>query len=151
MKHVFTWIAAAALLLFTGCEASIPGDYQDSAGNKINLLGCWGLVEVQYKTAGVVTRNELTPDMMMEFAQKGIGYSKLTDGTVLDSFHYAIYRGSVTIYTNEEWENNRGLNEDDSEYERGLTYFFRIIDQDTIASEEWITANSSVTNVFARM
>jgi len=142
---------AMILLTASTCEKMLPGDYRDFAGNKTNLLGCWGLVEVQYRTAGVIETKAVDPETLMEFAQDGIGYTKTLDGEILDSYHYEVSRASVTFYTNAEWENNRYLGEDDPEYERGKTYCFHIIDADTISSEEKISSNSYLVNIYSRM
>ncbi|MCR4859144.1 MAG: hypothetical protein K5910_00600 [Bacteroidales bacterium] len=152
MKRYLSVILAFAAIVFSAstCEKMAPGDYRDFLGNKINLLGPWVLTEVQYRTAGVIETHPCEPESLMEFAEKGIGYTKDLSGEVLDSWHYEIYRASVTIYTNEEWENNRSLSEDDFQYEEGKTYSFHIIDDNTISSEEKISSNAVLVNVYAR-
>ena len=128
-----------------------PGDYKDFTGAKINLLGAWVLSEVQYKTAGVVESHPVTPESVMEFAEKGIGYTRDMTGDILDSWHYVTYRASVTIFTSEEWEINRSLGEDDSNYRRGKTYAFHVVDENTISSEEKVSSNSYIVNFFTRI
>ena len=152
MRHFLSIIGACATIILTAstCEKMEPGDYHDYLGNKINLLGCWVLSEVQYKTAGVIESSPVTPESMMEFAAKGVGYTKSLSGDVLDSWHYETYRAAVTIFTNAEWENNRGLGEDDSQYEKGKTYYFHVIDANTISSEEKVSSNSYIVNIYTR-
>jgi len=152
MQKYLSFLLAMAALVFTAstCEKMEPGDYHDFAGNKINLLGAWGLTEVQYKTAGVVEMHANEPQSFMEFAAKGIGYTKDLVGNVLDTWHYETYRAAVTIFTHEEWENNRSLGEDDPQYEDGKTYCFHVIDENTISSEEKISSNTYVVNIFTR-
>lgn len=152
MKKFLTFILAIATLVFSAstCEKMEPGDYRDFTGAKINLLGSWVLTEVQYKTAGVIESHPVTPESVMEFAEKGIGYTRNLSGEFLDSWHYGTFRASVTIYTNAEWENNRSLGEDDSRYERGKTYCFHVVDENTISSEEKVSSNSYLVNYFTR-
>lgn len=152
MKKFISFILALATVVFSAstCEKMEPGDYRDSSGEKINLLGSWVLTEVQYKTAGVIESHPCEPQSVMEFALKGIGYTRNLSGELLDSWYYETFRASVTIYTNAEWENNRGLGEDDSRYERGKTYCFRVVDGNTISSEEKVSANSTIVNYFTR-
>ncbi|MBP5218221.1 MAG: hypothetical protein J6Z47_04660 [Bacteroidales bacterium] len=132
------------------CEKMEPGDYRDHLGNKINLLGGWVLSEVQYKTAGIIESRGVDARSVMEFAGNGLGYTKSFSGAVEDTWHYEIYRAAVTIYTEAEWENNKGLGEDDDQYERGKTYYFHIVDDDTVTSEEKISSNTYVVNVYSR-
>jgi len=141
---------AVIMLCASTCEKMEPGDYHDYTGSKINLLGGWVLTEVQYKTAGVVESYSHEPQSVMEFAGEGVGYTKNMAGEVLDSWHYETYRAAVTIFTNEEWENNRGLGEDDDQYEEGKTYYFHVIDENTISSEEKISYNSTIVNIYVR-
>ena len=152
MKKFISFILAVAALVFSAstCEKMEPGDYKDFTGAKINLLGSWVLSEVQYKTAGVVESRAVTPESVMEFAEKGIGYTRNMTGGILDSWHYVTYRASVTIFTNAEWDNNRGLGEDDSNYLHGKTYAFHVVDGNTISSEEKVSSNSSIVNFFTR-
>lgn len=152
MRHLFTCILALSAIVFSAstCEKMEPGDYHDFAGAKINLLGSWVLTEVQYKTAGIIETHLCNPESVMEFAQKGIGYTKTISGAVLDSWHYETYRAAVTIFTNAEWENNRGLGEDDNQYEKGKTYYFHILDDNTISSEEKVSSNTYLTNIYTR-
>ena len=152
MKKIISFILAVAALVFSAstCEKMEPGDYKDFTGTKINLLGSWVLSEVQYKTAGVIESRTVTPESVMEFAEKGIGYTRNMTGDILDSWHYVTYRASVTIFTNAEWDNNRGLGEDDSNYLHGKTYAFHVVDGNTISSEEKVSSNSSIVNFFTR-
>ena len=152
MKRYFTCILALVTIVFSAstCEKMEPGDYHDYSGAKINLLGSWVLTEEQYKTAGVIETHPCNPESVMEFAAKGIGYTKTVSGNLLDSWHYETYRAAVTIFTNAEWENNRGLGEDDSQYEKGKTYYFHVLDDDTISSEEKISSNTYITNIYTR-
>ena len=105
---------AAVVLSASTCQKMALGDYRDYTGAKINLLGSWVLSEIQYRTAGVLESHPCSPQSVMEFADKGIGYTRNMSGDVLDSWHYQTYRAAVTIFTNSEWENNRSLGEDDS-------------------------------------
>ena len=141
---------ASICLCASTCEKMEPGDYHDYLGNKINLLGGWVLSEVQYKTAGVLETRHVEPQSIMEFSEKGLGSTKALSGKVMDTWHYEIYRASVTIYTEAEWENNRGLGEDDDRYEREKTYNFHVIDDNTISSEEKVSSNTWVVNIFRR-
>lgn len=152
MRHYYTCILAIATIVFSAstCEKMEPGDYHDYTGAKINLLGSWVLTEVQYKTAGVIETHPCAPESLMEFAPKGIGYTKTPSGELLDSWHYETYRAAVTIFTNAEWENNRGLGEDDSQYEKGKTYYFHVLDNNTISSEEKVSSNTYITNIYMR-
>lgn len=152
MKKYLTFILAIASLVLCAstCEKMEPGDYNDYMGNKTNLIGCWVLTEIQYKTAGVLESHPNKPSSIMEFAEKGIGYTKDLNGGILDTWHYETYRAAVTIFTNAEWKNNQGLGEDDNRFERGKTYYFHIIDQNTISSEEKVSSNSSIVNIYSR-
>ena len=49
MSYLLPVIASIVLCAST-CEKMQPGDYHDSLGNKVNLLGAWTLAEVRYKT-----------------------------------------------------------------------------------------------------
>ena len=149
ISYLFPVIASIVLCAST-CEKMQPGDYHDSLGNKVNLLGAWTLSEVRYKTAGVVESHPCEPQSVMEFAPKGIGYTKDLGGEILDTWHYETYRSAVTIFSEAEWENNRGLGEDDSNYEQGRTYYFHVIDKDTISSEEKVSENTTLVNVYTR-
>ena len=152
MKQFLTFLLAIAAVVFSAstCEKMEPGDYKDFTGAKINLLGSWVLSEVQYKTAGVIESHPVTPESVMEFAEKGIGYTRDMAGNILDSWHYVTYRASVTIFTNAEWDNNRSLGEDDSNYQHGKTYAFHVVDENTISSEEKVSSNSYIVNFFTR-
>ena len=152
MKKFISLILALATVVFSAstCEKMDPGDYRDFSGEKINLLGSWVLTEVQYKTAGVIESHPCEPQSVMEFALKGIGYTRNLSGEILDSWHYETFRASVTIYTNAEWENNRALGEDDPRYERGKTFAFHVVDENTISSEEKVSSNSYLVNYFSR-
>ena len=151
MKRLLFLSAFLSLVLCaSNCEKMGPGDYRDYQGNRINLLGGWTLTEVQYKTAGVIESKPCEPKSVMEFAQKGIGFTRTLSGELIDSWHYETYRGSVTIFTNAEWENNRGLGEDDDRYERGKTYSFHVLGPDTISEEEQITSTTSLVNIYTR-
>ena len=86
-----------------------------------------------------------------DYRDKGIGYTKDMSGAVLDSWHYVTYRASVTIFTNAEWDNNRSLGEDDSNYRHGKTYAFHVVDENTISSEEKVSSNSYIVNFFTRL
>lgn len=59
-------------------------------------------------------------------------------------------RTAGVIFTNDEWENNRGLGEDDSQYEQGKTYYFHVVDEDTISSEEKVSSNTVMVNFYTR-
>lgn len=146
MRRFFTCILTLAALLLSAstCEKMEPGDYHDYTGAKINLLGSWVLTGVQYKTAGVVETHPCTPETLMEFAPKGLGYTRTLTGELLDSWHYETYRAAVTIFTQAEWENNRGLGEDDNQYEKGKTYYFHVLDDNTISSEETVSSNTYI-------
>ena len=142
---------SAIILSASTCEKMQPGDYHDYLGNKINLLGAWTLSEIRIKTAGVIESHECTPESVMEFAEKGLGYTKDLSGAILDNWHYETYRAAVTIFTQEEWENNRGLGEDDSQYEKGKTYYFHVVDENTISYEEKLTSNTSAEYFYIRL
>ena len=152
MKKILVWILLGAAFVFSAstCEKMEPGDYHDYQGNKINLLGPWVLTEIQLKTAGVIESKTHEPESVMEFAEKGLGYTKDLAGEVLDTWHYETFRAAVTIFTNEEWANNRGLGVDDSRYERGKTYYFHVVDAETISSEEKVSANTSAVYFYTR-
>lgn len=141
---------SAIILSASTCEKMAPGDYHDYLGNKINLLGGWTLSKVQLKTAGVIEFREVSPESVMEFAEKGFGYTKNLSGEILDSWHYQTYRASVTIFTDEEWGNNRSLGEDDPQYEQGKTYYFHVIDDNTISSEEKVSSNTTAVYIYTR-
>jgi len=152
MRRYLLCILALATVVFSAftCEKMEPGDYHDSLGNKINLIGAWALTEVQVRTAGVIESRPCSPQSVMEFASKGQGYTKSLSGDVLETWHYEIYRAAVTIFTNDEWENNQGLGEDDSQYEQGKTYYFHIVDEDTISSEEKVSSNTVMVSFYKR-
>lgn len=152
MRRYLVYIMALATIVFSAstCEKMEPGDYHDYLGNKINLIGPWVLAEVQVKTAGVIETHRYNPESVMEFAPKGQGYTKDMFGDVLDTWHYETYRAAVTIFTSEEWENNQGLGEDDSQYEQGKTYYFHVVDEDTISSEEKVSSNTYTVYFYTR-
>lgn len=152
MRRYLLCILALATVVFSAstCEKMEPGDYHDYLGNKINLLGAWALTEVQVRTAGVIETRPCSPQSVMEFAPKGVGYTKDLSGDILETWHYETYRAAVTIFTNDEWENNRGLGEDDSQYEQGKTYYFHVVDEDTISSEEKVSSNTVMVNFYTR-
>ena len=79
---------SAIILSASTCEKMQPGDYHDYLGNKINLLGAWTLSEIRIKTAGVIESHECTPESVMEFAEKGLGYRKALSGAILDNWPY---------------------------------------------------------------
>lgn len=153
MKRIFSSILAfaAITLCASTCDKMNPGDYCDSSGKKINLLGGWTLSEIQIRTAGVIENHEAAPESVMEFGEKGVGFTKSVEsGGILDTWHYEIYRAAVVIFTEEEWERNRGLGEDDSEYQQGKTYYFHVIDDNTISSEDKSGSNTVITSIFSR-
>lgn len=64
MKRFFSsLILAVSALLFavTSCDKESLKLYHDYNGNSISLIGSWGLVEVQYWTAGVVRTEKFEP------------------------------------------------------------------------------------------
>ena len=123
MKKLISFILAATIVVFSAstCEKMKPGDYKGFTGAKINLLGSWVLSEVQYRTAGVVESHPVTPESVMEFAEKGIGYTRDMTGDILDS-----------------------------NYQHGKTYAFLVVDENTISSEEKVSSNSHIVNFFTR-
>jgi len=150
-KYLLFILAITSIVLSAStCKKMAPGDYCDYQGNRINLLGGWTLSEVQMRTAGVIESRQIEPQSVMEFCEKGIGYTRNLDGEILDSWHYETYRAAVTIFTNAEWENNRSLSEDDDQYERGKTYYFHVIDENTISSEEKVSTNTVLVNFYTR-
>ena len=78
MKRIFPVVIAilSLVLCSSTCEKMEPGDYRDYRGKKVNLLGGWVLTEVQMKTAGVIESRQCDPESVMEFAPKGIGYTR---------------------------------------------------------------------------
>lgn len=144
-------VLVAVILSASTCEKMKPGDYHDYLGNKINILGAWTLSEVQIRTAGVIESSPCSPQSVMEFAENGLGYTKDMDGDILDTWHYEIYRAAVTIFTEKEWENNRGRGEDDSQYEEGKSYYFHIVDENTISSEEKVSSNTVKVYFYTRL
>ena len=152
MRRYLVCILAFATVVFSAstCEKMEPGDYHDYLGNKINLIGPWVLSEVHVKTAGIIESHRCNPESVMEFAEKGKGYTKDLKGDVLDTWHYETYRAAVTIFTNDEWENNQGLGEDDSQYEQGKTYYFHVVDENTISAEEKVSSNISTVYYYTR-
>lgn len=156
-KYSFVATAVAfAMTIFSlaSCDKEALKLYRDYDGNTVSLIGRWGLVEVQYWTAGVVESHSIEPTSMMEFMENGKGRTLmfLDNGNekTVNTFYWEKYPGSVTIFTEEEWENNRHLGHDDQNYMLGTNYPFRVIDQNTISCEEKVTAGSWLVNVFAR-
>lgn len=156
MKRFFTLVLAAAFVILTAstCDKESYKLYRDTNGNTTSIFGAWGLVEVQYWTAGVVETRAVQTESLMEFFEDGRGRSlrMLPDGTEEEiyPFYYEKYPGSITIFTVEEWKNNRNLSQEDNRYMRGKTYWFKVIDQDTISSKENVSSGSYIVNVFAR-
>ena len=65
-------------------------------------------------------------------------------------FRYEKYRGAITLWTPEEWEHNRSRSEDDSDWERGRTYAFKVIDENTLSSTETVTDGTRLINIYTR-
>jgi len=156
MKRILSLMVAlsAVVLSASTCDKEALALYHDADGNSVSLIGRWGLVAMDYETAGVVETREIDPQSLMEFQEDGYGRTLrlLPDGMTeeLDSWRYEKYRAAVTIFTHEEWENNRYLSDDDPMYEEGKTYYFRIQDENTIWYREKVTSGSYITHVFAR-
>ena len=156
MRKLFPILISVIVIVLSAskCEKYDPDYYRDIHGNKVLLVGKWGLTKVEYRTAGVIESKEVVPSSLMEFmhGDKGRTISLSVDCTeeTVSTFHYEVYRGSVTLFTEKEWENNRDLSEDDSAYERGRTYAFKVLDEDTIFYEEKISGGSSVVNYLSR-
>lgn len=156
MKRAITFILAltAVILSVTCCDKESLKLYRDYSGNRISLIGSWGLVEVQYWTAGVFRTEELEPESLMVFKENGLGESVAlkSDGSreLISTFHWEKYPGSVTLYTEEEFENNRYYTDEDMQYMPGRTYEFRIIDNDTISYREKVSSGSYTVNIFTR-
>lgn len=156
MKRLSSLILAMSALLFavTSCDKESLRLYHDYSGNKISLIGSWGLVEVQYWTAGVFRTEKLEPESLMVFKENGLGESVMLkdDGSreLISTFHWEKYPGSVTLYSEEEFENNRYYTDEDMQYMPGRTYEFKIIDNDTISYREKVSSGSYTVNVFAR-
>lgn len=157
MKRLSIMLSMAAVLMTAAvysCDKERTGLYRDYSGKTISLTGVWGLVEVQYWTAGVTSTEKPVPETLMEFMPKGLGRSLriLPDGSrePFLSFHWEKYPGSVTIYTEEEYENNRSYSDEDPQYMPGRTYEFKVIDDNTISSREKISEGSYLVNIFAR-
>lgn len=47
-------------------------------------------------------------------------------------------------------ESNIEIGEDDSQYEQGKTYYFHVVDEDTISSEEKVSSNTVMVNFYTR-
>lgn len=145
---------AAIMLTASTCDKERFKLYHDSDGRTTSLIGAWGLVEVQYFTAGVVEKTTVTPESLMEFMEGGLGRTlkMMPDGSreTIDTFHYEKYPGSITIFTEEEYKINRSYTPEDNEYRRGKTYAFKVIDDNTISSKEKVSEGSYIVNVFAR-
>jgi len=156
MKHSFRFMVLAIWTLFSAstCEKYDPDIYHDTDGNRVELIGRWGLTEVEYHTAGIVEKRQVSPTSLMEFihGDRGKTLSKEDDGSWKEdgTFRYEVYRGSVTIFTEEEWENNRGLSDEDSAYERGRTYDFKVKDENTIYYREKVSEGSYLVNSLTR-
>ena len=157
MKRIVMFAIALTAFALTAaaCEKYDPFSYKDSNGREIDLHGLWGLIEVQYCTAaGLSESHAVEPETFMEFCEKGIcrTYKVMPDGSrqQISTCHYDKARGGITFFTNEEFKNNQYLSEDDSQYERGATYYFKVIDNQTISSKEPISGGSYVVNIFAR-
>ena len=156
MKRFFPLMLCALVTVLSAskCEKYDPDVYRDSAGNKVTLVGKWGLTKVEYRTGGVTESRAVTPTTLTEFlhGDKARTLSILKDGTeeVSATFHYETFRGAVTFYTDEEWENNRSLGEDDSNYERGKTYYYKVTDGNNIYYEEKVTEGTTLVNHFTR-
>ena len=156
MKNVLNLFLALSMVVLSAstCDKEDRNLYKDSNGNVTELIGRWGLVEVQYNTAGVTESRTLEPESLMEFQEKGVGRSLrlCADGRLdeISTFHYEKYRGSVTIFTEEEWRNNQQRSEEDPDYSRGTTYYFKVIDYDTISSRERVTDGTYLVNIFRR-
>lgn len=156
MKNVLKLFLAlsVAVLSASTCDKEKMKLYRDSQGNTVDIIGAWGLTEVQYFTAGVTERKPLEPETLMEFMEKGMGrtLSLAPDGTrkETDTFRYEKYPAGITIYTEEEYRKNQYLSDEDPGYERGRTYYFKVIDQNTISSREQITSGTYIVNIFSR-
>lgn len=152
---LFTLMLTAFALMATACEKYDPYSYTDSNGREIDLHGYWGLVEVQYCTvAGLTESHAVEPETFMEFCEKGICqvYKSMPYGgkQMISKCHYEKARGGIRFFTEEEYENNKYLSEDDSRYERGTTYYFKVVDGQTISSKESISEGSYIVNIFSR-
>jgi len=156
MKHLLTIVAAFALVVMSAskCEKSDPGIYHDSNGKAINLIGSWGLTEVQYWTSGVVEKTSCVPESVMEFTKDGRVYTLAlkADGPAdtLAKWYYEKYRASVTLFTEEEYRNNRSLSDDDPQYEHGKTYYFKVIDENTMSYRDQIASGTYLVNILSR-
>lgn len=156
MKGLLKLLSVCAVIMLTAstCDKENLKLYRDSQGNTVDIIGAWGLVEVQYNTAGVTERRQIEPETLMEFQEKGHGRSLsiAADGSrkETDTFRYEKYRGGITIFTEEEYKNNLNRSDEDPDYERGRTYYFKVIDQNTISSREQITSGTYIENIFSR-
>lgn len=152
---LLTFVLVASALSAAACSKYDPFLYKDSKGNEIDLHGYWGLVEIQYCTAaGLTESHPVEPETFMEFCEKGIcrTYKAMPDGSkqMISTCHYEKARGGISFFTEEEYENNQYLSESDPQYERGTTYYFKVIDSQTISSRESISGGSYVVNIFSR-
>ncbi len=147
-------VLAVVMLTASTCDKEKMKLYRDSQGNTIDIIGAWGLTEVQYFTAGVTESKAVEPETLMEFMDKGFGRTLILapDGTKkeIDTFRYEKYPAGITIYTEEEYRKNQYLSDEDPEYERGRTYYFKVIDQNTISSREQLTSGTYIVNIFSR-
>lgn len=156
MRNVLKLFFALAVVLLSAstCDKEQMKLYKDSNGNTTDIIGKWGLVEVQYVTAGVSESRTVEPESLMEFMDGGRGRSLRIrqDGTCeqTDTFRYEKYRGGITMYTEEEWRNNQNRSEEDPDYSRGTTYSFKVLDWNTISSRERVTDGTYLVNVFRR-
>lgn len=160
MKRIIYLILAMSFIVMTAstCDKDSSYMYRDIEGNSVVLLGSWGLVEVQYHTAGVIESRQNDPETLMEFREKGRGRTLQIrqDGSrkEMDTFRYEKYRGSITIFTEEEYkEYEEYRNYSDSDSYRSLpgkTYSFKVQDENTIFYQEKITEGSYLVNIFRR-
>lgn len=101
-----------------------------------------------------MSSEKMEPESLMEFMEDGLGRSVriLSDGgrEVISTFHWVKYPGSVDIFTEEEYENNRFYTDEDTQYMPGRNYEFRVIDDNTISSKERITDGTYLVNIFSR-
>ena len=147
-------IVAAVMMTASTCDKESFKLYKDSDGNPISLIGAWGLIEVQYHTAGVVETHEVETESLMELMEGGKGRTLkiLEDGSreEISTFHYEKFPGAITILTEEEYENHQNYTHEDSQYMPGITYYFKVIDSNTISSKEKVSDGSYLINIFAR-
>ena len=175
MKRVTLYLAAMAVLVLSASKCERPDLYlyTDSNGNRTSLLGKWGLTRIEYQTAGVMEARDIEPTSWMEFCEDHIGRNwtlatsssnenpagngsadegRTKEGALQKTgeFRYEKYRGAITLWTPEEWEHNRSRSEDDSDWERGRTYAFKVIDENTLSSTETVTDGTRLINIYTR-